>query len=324
MDGCLSRARRALGKACPPWPYEVTRAGIRSYARSLGWRDPGYYSLELARQMGYSDLPVPFGYFGESVYLPGLCDEIYGGPGAQIDLEHGLPHTADLGTTQEQLRVPCAGELLHCITTVTAVEAYRSDSIGEGLVVDRELVFRDEAGNVVARQLRRSLYYECARPNAQRRPSPPPLASGASETSERRPRQAPADGRQRWRLSCATDTAMMVRYAGATADYNPLHFDASSPAALAAGAPVVAGRCRFGLVARMLHESLGQRAELRQLECSYVSPLRVGDTQVLQLELRKRSQADGHGWLRVRLRGQDSAGNLNLRGYATLSERRTA
>lgn len=150
-------ARAGIGATSVPWTYELTRPGIRRYARAFQLTERMYYWVEAARAAGWPDLPAPFGYLGEPVYVPGFSDAVFSDPGWP-DVVGGDADVLDLGTAHEVVRVPCAGERLTCITTIVDI-APASYRIGAGVRVDRELVFRDQADELVLRQRRSTLHY---------------------------------------------------------------------------------------------------------------------------------------------------------------------
>lgn len=144
-----------------PWTYELTRPGIRRYARAFSLTDPVFYWLEAAREAGWPDLPAPFGYLGEPIYLPGLSDGVFPDPGGQPDLGFKSSDVLDLGTAHEVLRTPCAGETLTCTTQVLDLKPARTQA-GDGVRVEREMLFHDARDGLVFRQRRWTLHYHGA------------------------------------------------------------------------------------------------------------------------------------------------------------------
>lgn len=95
------------------------------------------------------------------------------------------------------------------------------------------------------------------------------------------------------RLEIPTAPADMLRYAVASGDLHALHHDPGSPEAIEAGGCLVPGRYLLGVIARLIHEALPEVA-LRELDCAWLAPARVGEP--LWLELRRRGDR-----LRVRV-----------------------
>lgn len=48
-----------IGKEFPPFEFPIERGKIKEFARSLGDSNPVYADLELARSLGFKDIPPP-------------------------------------------------------------------------------------------------------------------------------------------------------------------------------------------------------------------------------------------------------------------------
>jgi hypothetical protein len=146
-----------LGAVTSSWVYELTRPGVRAYARAMGYRARQYYWLEDARAQGYADLPAPFGYLGAPLYLPGCVDERFSEPGDPRDLSFAGYTLMDTGTTHTVLRTPCAGETLTMACTLERAELVEG-ARGPSLRVERTLRFDDQRGQTALLQRRRTVY----------------------------------------------------------------------------------------------------------------------------------------------------------------------
>lgn len=157
----LSALAEALEARCgmvtSRWSYELTRPGVRAYARAMGYQARRYYWLEDALALGFADLPAPFGYLGVPIYLPAALDERFSEPGDPADLSLGGYSVLDAGTTHSVLRTPCAGECLALESTLERVALIKT-ALGPGLRVERALRFNDQQGKTTLLQHRRTVY----------------------------------------------------------------------------------------------------------------------------------------------------------------------
>jgi hypothetical protein len=146
-----------LGTVTSSWSYELTRPGVRAYARALGYKDRCYYWIEDALALGFADLPAPFGYLGVPLYLPGAVDERFSEPGDPADLSLERYAVLDAGTEHTVVRTACAGECLRLESTLAQVELIET-ALGPGLRVERLLCFKDQREQVALLQRRRTVY----------------------------------------------------------------------------------------------------------------------------------------------------------------------
>jgi len=96
----------------------------------------------------------------------------------------------------------------------------------------------------------------------------------------------------------------LVRYAGASGDFNPLHHD--EPFARAAGLDTVMAHGMFsaGLLASFLSTWAGER-QVRRFKVRFLAPVWPGDTLRAEGEVVRDSGAAGTVELSLRLRRQD-------------------
>jgi acyl dehydratase len=72
----------------------------------------------------------------------------------------------------------------------------------------------------------------------------------------------------------------VVRFAGASGDFNPLHHDPELARAAGFDAPIAMGQLTAGLLAGWLTDWCGVE-RLRRLEVRFTAPLHLGDTVTL-------------------------------------------
>jgi hypothetical protein len=152
--------RAVVGRASPPWPYEVTTTSVRAFARGVGYTDPVYYDVEAARAAGYRNLPAPPTYLGTPVFIPGRSHDIFSGPlDSGPRLQHGLKGLLDGGTETETFATVCAGDTLQVTEKLAALDVRESKSLGKMLITTTEVEFRDRQGALVAVQRRQAIFY---------------------------------------------------------------------------------------------------------------------------------------------------------------------
>jgi hypothetical protein len=152
--------RATVGVESEPWPYELTTTGIRAFARGVGYGDPVYYDVQAARAAGYERLPAPPAYLGTPAFLPARSDAVFSGPpGTGPRPRYGLRHVLDGGTEVVYERQLGAGETLMATDRLVDLQAKQSRSLGTMLIVSTETTFRDERGQLVARERSQYIFY---------------------------------------------------------------------------------------------------------------------------------------------------------------------
>jgi hypothetical protein len=152
--------RARIGVESEPWPYEVTTTGIRAFARGVGYQDAVYYDEEAARAAGYAGLPAPPGYLGTPVFIPGRSDDVFSvPPGTGPRPRYGLEHVLDGGTEVLYERPVIAGETLLATDRLVELQVKESRSLGTMVIASTEATFRDEGGDLVARERSQYIFY---------------------------------------------------------------------------------------------------------------------------------------------------------------------
>jgi hypothetical protein len=64
-------------------------------------------------------------------------------------------------------------------------------------------------------------------------------------------------------------TLMLVQWAGASGDFNPLHYEEDFARNLGVGQPIVHGALKRAWLVNMLTDWIGDEAKLKQLSCRY-------------------------------------------------------
>jgi hypothetical protein len=64
-------------------------------------------------------------------------------------------------------------------------------------------------------------------------------------------------------------TLMLVKWAGASGDFNPLHYDAAFAAAIGVGSPIVHGALKRQWLVQVVTDWMGEQGTLKKFACSY-------------------------------------------------------
>ena len=70
-------------------------------------------------------------------------------------------------------------------------------------------------------------------------------------------------------LSKIATTRMLVKWAGASGDFNPLHYDAAFAALQGVGSPIVHGALKRQWLVQLMTDWMGEQGTLKKFACSY-------------------------------------------------------
>lgn len=159
-SGITDAMRALIGKEGAYTDHEVTAAGIRAYARAVGYTDPVFFDRAEAQRRGYRDLPAPPGFLGFPLYSPTRSDPYLTwpyDPNASINHPYNpiaSPHTHLLGggTEIEYLDWDvCAGDVLTSATKLESVTERYSHTLGGLMLLPTTVTTFTKAGRPVAR-----------------------------------------------------------------------------------------------------------------------------------------------------------------------------
>jgi len=112
-------------------------------------------------------------------------------------------------------------------------------------------------------------------------------------------------------LTMTSSLATSVRYAGASGDLNPLHYDADFAAGVSPTGGIIAhGMYSMGLASRALTAFAGGPERVREVQVRFTRPWKLGDTVTFGGKVT--AVADGEAT--VNLWADDSSGTRILRG----------
>lgn len=70
-------------------------------------------------------------------------------------------------------------------------------------------------------------------------------------------------------LTKVATTRMLVQWAGATGDFNPLHYEDDFAKAMMLGSPIVHGALKRAWLGQLITDWIGEQGELKKLSCRY-------------------------------------------------------
>jgi len=70
-------------------------------------------------------------------------------------------------------------------------------------------------------------------------------------------------------LSKIASTRMLVKYAGASGDFNPLHYEDTFAAEQGVGKPIVHGQLKRGWLVQLLTDWMGEFGTLKKFSCQF-------------------------------------------------------
>jgi hypothetical protein len=143
--------RASIGREGPASLREVSRWGIRAFARSVGYTDGIFYDVEEAQKRGYRDLVAPPGYLGTPIFNPHAGGDGGGEMAAPRRRPGGMTRGLNGGNEYEYLETIVAGDVLEARGRTVDIQE-RIASIGPMLITTSETVYtRVGDGKVVAK-----------------------------------------------------------------------------------------------------------------------------------------------------------------------------
>jgi acyl dehydratase len=295
-----------VGKEYPPIRYEVGREKLREFAVAVGETDPVYHDEQAAQAAGHPDLPA----------VPTFPTVLSYRAGAMVngDPELGLDYSRVVHGEQTFIyrRPVRAGDRLLATARAAAIETKgRHELLTIATRIDTE------AGEPVCQAASLLISRGTAAegggssgspPAAGETPDEPAAEPAATSNSPRRSLAGVAVGDEIGELREPIDRLDLIRYAGASGDFNVIHW--SDEAATAVGLPgvIAHGMYSMGVAARLVAGWAGDPAALRLLRVRFSAMIRPGQT------LTVRGQVASVQGTRVGLRfsGEDEQGNKVL------------
>ncbi|NWJ45987.1 MAG: dehydratase [Chloroflexi bacterium] len=115
----------------------------------------------------------------------------------------------------------------------------------------------------------------------------------------------------------------LVRYAGASGDFNPLHTDSDVGKAVGIGGTIAHGMLIMGFVGQMVSDYLGDPTNLRRFRVRFQNMTRLGDVITCSGYVVSKYEEAGKGYIEAQVQAVDATGDRKVAGsfIATLSLR---
>jgi len=130
-------------------------------------------------------------------------------------------------------------------------------------------------------------------------------------------------------LAKVATTRMLVQWAGASGDFNPLHYDSTFAESQGVGEPIVHGALKRAWLGQLVTGWIGEQGVLKRLSCQYRSmdyprkmktretPLE-GETWWCKGKVRKKYVEDGQHLIECEIWVEDGKGEKTTPGAALI------
>ena len=105
----------------------------------------------------------------------------------------------------------------------------------------------------------------------------------------------------------------LVRYAGASGDFNPLHTDPKIGEMIGTGGIIAHGMLIMGFVGQLLSEYVGPTA-LRKFGVRFKGMTRIGDEITCSGTITEKYEVDGEGRIAGKVQAADQNGDVKVTG----------
>ena len=124
-------------------------------------------------------------------------------------------------------------------------------------------------------------------------------------------------------------TLMLVKWAGASGDFNPLHYDNAFAASQGVGSPIVHGALKRQWLVQLMTDWMGEQGVLNKFSCSYramdwprkmVTPFtpEEGETWQCKGKVTKKYEDGGQHYVDCAIWIENGKGEATTRGEATV------
>lgn len=108
----------------------------------------------------------------------------------------------------------------------------------------------------------------------------------------------------------------LVRYAGASGDFNPLHTDPSVGETIGTGGIIAHGMLIMGFVGQMLSDYVGPQA-LRKFGVRFKGMTHLDDVITCSGQVTEKHEIDGQGLISGKVQAKDQNGDVKVAGTFT-------
>ncbi len=114
-------------------------------------------------------------------------------------------------------------------------------------------------------------------------------------------------------------TRQLVMYAGASGDYNPIHYDKDYAQGKGLPGVIVHGQLVAGFLGQLITDWIGEQGTLRKLACSYKGMNFPGEVTTCQGKISKKYIEDGIHYLECVIWAENARGEKTVAGKALVT-----
>jgi hydroxyacyl-ACP dehydratase HTD2-like protein with hotdog domain len=130
-------------------------------------------------------------------------------------------------------------------------------------------------------------------------------------------------------LAKIATTQMLVKWAGASGDFNPVHYDNTYATATGAGQIIVHGALKRQWLIQLMTDWMGEQGTLKKFSCQYgamdyprhmktmTEPL-AGETWLCKGKITKKYAVDNQHFIDCKIWLENSKGEITTSGKATV------
>jgi hypothetical protein len=124
-------------------------------------------------------------------------------------------------------------------------------------------------------------------------------------------------------------TQMLVRWAGASGDFNPLHYDTAFAQSQGVSGPIVHGALKRQWLVQLVTDWMGDLGRLRRFSCQYramdyprsmktMAEPEEGETWLCRGKVTRKYEEDGHHFVELDIWLENGQGEKTTPGKATV------
>ncbi len=109
----------------------------------------------------------------------------------------------------------------------------------------------------------------------------------------------------------------LVRYSGASGDFNPIHSDVEAGKQFGLGGTIAHGMLIMGLLGRMITDYLGGPAPLKKFGVRFMSMTRPGEVIICSGTITGKYEQDGQHYIEASIAAKNEEGDTKAAGSFT-------
>jgi acyl dehydratase len=108
--------------------------------------------------------------------------------------------------------------------------------------------------------------------------------------------------------------AQLVRYSGASGDFNPIHTDVEAGKQFGLGGTIAHGMLIMGFLGHFISDYLGGPAPVKQFGVRFQSMTRPGEAIICSGVITKKYQQDGQNYIEASIAAKNTEGDTKASG----------